>query len=273
MDDGRRHTLWTSGIWAALAAVAMLGWIAWGNRQEDADPARAPYGALVGVRTEGEADALGRLMEEAYRVLRSDDLQDTLRALSSRYPTVYARPSAPAASPADIARIIALERPGARFAPAQVALADGGGPALGMAGEGPVSGRYSDIVITREVLALFSAQDVVRRSCAINVAAHEYAHTISLTPMGYSVAFTDTGPGERRIEGRRDPRAPVASYLLGTVAQCVWLRRQGRIDADGVPACVEVFGTAAFNWDRCGQFADGQPVVPHPRLAPAAPPL
>lgn len=273
MDQDRSQTLWTSGLWAAFAAVAMVAWIAWGNLKEDTDPARAPYGALVGVRSDQEAAALGALLEEAYGVLRSDELQRALRQLEGRYPAVYARPAEPAASVDEVARTVALDRPGARFAPAQVALADGGGPELGMAGEGPVTGRYSDMVISREVLALSAARDPVRRSCAINVAAHEYAHTISLTPMGYSVAFTDTGPGESRIRGRRDRSTPVASYLIGAVAQCVWLRRQGRIGAEGVPACVQVFGTAAFNWDRCGQFAQGQPVAPRPGLAPAAPPL
>lgn len=250
----------------------MLVWVAWGNRREDTDPGRAPYGALVGVRSEAEAATLGRLLEEAYEVLRSDELQQALRGLGARYPAVYARPSDQAASLAEVARILGLERPGARFAPAQVAVADVGGPILGMAGEGPVSGRYSDIVISRDVLALFAAGDAVGRSCAINVAAHEYAHTISLTPVGFEVAFADTGPGEPYIR-RRDRATPVASYLIGSAAQCVWLRRQGRIGEGDVPACIEVFGTAAFNWDRCGQFTQGQPVALRAGLAPAAPPL
>jgi hypothetical protein len=142
-----------------------------------------------------------------------------------------------------------------------------------MAGEGGTSGRYSDVLITRGVLEAFGSSDVVARSCAINVAAHEYAHTISLTPVGYRVAFADTNEIQREIANRRSPGTPVASYLIGAVAQCTWLEKQGRIGPADVGACVEVFGTAAFNWSRCDQFAGGEPVALRPGLAPAVPAL
>ena len=87
------------------------------------------------------------------------------------------------------------------------------------------------------------------------------------------MAFTDTNETERRIADRRHPDTPVASYLIGSVAQCTWLERQGRIGRADIPACVETFGVAAFNWERCGQFAGGEPVAPRPGLPPAAPGL
>ena len=186
---------------------------------------------------------------------------------------IYARPSEQEMDPKGVAAVIALERLGSRFAPAQATIVDDNGAALGMAGEGGTNGRYSDLLITRGVLNAFGAGDVVTRSCAINVAAHEYAHTISLTPVGYRVAFSDTGEVQREIPDRRNPGTPVASYLIGAVAQCTWLEKQGRIGQADVPACVEVFGTAAFNWSRCNQFAGGEPVALRPGLAPAAPPL
>ena len=135
------------------------------------------------------------------------------------------------------------------------------------------SGRYSDILIERIVLAAWGHPDPVARSCAINVVAHEYAHTIVLTPMGFGNAFTDTKADEDAIPNRKASGTPVASYLIGSVAQCTWLARQGRIGREDVPACVQVFGTAAFNWDRCGQFAGGAPVADRPGLAPPAPAL
>lgn len=271
MSDPPRASIWASGLWAFLAAIAMLGWIAWGNLREDSQPDRAF--STLDSGSEAEREAAARLLEEAYATLRSPAFRANLEALQGRYPTIYARPSKQDIDPQGVAKIIALEQPGSRFAPAQAMIVDDNGAALGMAGEGGVHGRYADLLITRGVLGAFGSSDPVTRSCAINVAAHEYAHTLSLTPVGYRVAFADTGLTERRIADRRDPGTPIASYLIGAVAQCTWLERQGRIERRGVRACVEVFGTAAFNWSRCEQFAGGEPVALRPGLAPAVPPL
>ncbi|MDZ4371320.1 MAG: hypothetical protein U1C74_07870 [Phenylobacterium sp.] len=277
MSDDERpapwtNGLWTSGVWAALAAVAMLAWIAWGNRVEDTAPGRAPYDRLIAA-DDAETTALTRLLDQAHGVLVSEDFRRNLLALEERYPIVYARPSEQDATVERVADIVSLKPFAARFAPAQVAVADAGGPILAAAGEGAVTGRYADMLIGRRVLAAFGQPDIVARSCAINVAAHEYAHTIVLTPMGYGLAFTDTRAGEGGIADRRHPESPVASYLIGAVAQCTWLQRQGRIAREDIPACIEVFGVRAFNWDRCPQFARGERVAVRAGLAPAAPPL
>jgi hypothetical protein len=249
----------------------MLGWIAWGNLREDTQPDRAF--STLGSASEAERVAASRLLQAGYSVLRSPAFRTHLEALQGSYPVIYARPSEQEIDPRGVAAVIALERLGSRFAPAQVTIVDDNGEALGMAGEGGTSGRYSDVLITRGVLGIFGSSDVVARSCAINVAAHEYAHTISLTPVGYRVAFSDTNEVRRAIADRRHPGTPVASYLIGAVAQCTWLETQGRIGPDDVRACVEVFGTAGFNWRRCGQFTGGEPVALRPGLAPAVPPL
>ena len=249
----------------------MLGWIAWGNLKEDTVPDRAF--STLDSGSEAEREAGGRLLQEGYATLRSSAFRANLEALQDRYPVIYARPSEQEADPKRVAAIIALEPTGSRFAPAQAMIVDDNGEALGMAGEGGATGRYSDVLITRGVLRAFAADDVVARSCAINVAAHEYAHTISLTPMGYRVAFADTNEQQREIPNRRNPGTPVASYLIGAVAQCTWLETKGRIAREDVPACVEVFGAASFNWSRCRQFAGGEPVALRPGLAPAVAPL
>ena len=268
-----RHSFWTSGVWAFLAAIVMLGWIAWQNRAEDTAPGRAPYDRVVGAQGDSESQALTDLLKDAFAVLRSEEFRTNLLTLEGRYTSVYARDAEQAATIPRIASIVSLEPTGSRFAPAQVALVEGDSGGLGAAGEGVASGRYSDILIERIVLAAWGHPDAVARSCAINVAAHEYAHTIVLTPMGYGNAFTDTKSHEAAIPNRRVNDTPVASYLIGSVAQCTWLAKQGRIGREDVRACVEVFGTAAFNWDRCGQFAGGGPVAARPGLAPPAPPL
>lgn len=262
-----------SGLWAVAAAIGMLGWIAWENRVEDTAPGRAPYDGLVGTKNEVETRALTSLVGDAFGVLRSSEFHDNLLALQGRYPSVYARDSEQSATIPRIASIVALEPWGSRFAPASVALVEGESGGLGAAGEGTASGRYSDILIERIVLAAWSRPDVVTRSCAINVAAHEYAHTIVLTPMGFGNAFSDTRAGEDAIPNRQATGTPVASYLIGSVAQCTWLQQQGRITRSDVPACVQVFGTAAFNWSRCPHFAAGEAVVPRAGLPEPAPPL
>lgn len=262
-----------SGVWAVLAAIGMLGWTAWENRAEDTAPGRDPYDRVVGAQDDAESQALAGLLKEAFAVLRSPEFRTNLLALEARYPGVYARDSEQAATIPRIASIVSLEPAGSRFAPAQVALVQGDSGGLGAAGEGVASGRYSDILIERVVLAAWGRPDTVARSCAVNVAAHEYAHTIVLTPMGFGNAFTDTRSDEIAIPNRQSSGTPVASYLIGSVAQCTWLARQGRIGREDVPACVNVFGTAAFNWSRCGQFAAGEPVAVRPGLAPAAPAL
>lgn len=272
-EPTERHGLGSSGLWAVAAAVAMLGWTAWDNRVEDTAPGRAPYDRIAGARDDLETQALARLMTDAFAVLRSSDFRENLLALEARYPAVYARNGEQGATIPRIAGIVALEPAGSRFAPADVTLVNGESGGLGAAGEGVASGRYSNILIERMVLAAWGRPDAVARSCAINVAAHEYAHTIVLTPMGFGNAFTDTRSDEVAIPNRRSQGTPVASYLIGSVAQCTWLAQQGRIERSGVGACVEVFGTAAFNWDRCGQFAGGEPVAMRPGLAPPARPL
>jgi hypothetical protein len=272
-EPPERPGLRASGLWAVLAAVGMLGWIAWENRAEDTAPGRNPYDRVVGAADPAESEALTALLKDAFAVLRSPEFRTNLLALETRYPAVYARDAEQAASIPRIASIVGLEPAGSRFAPAQVALVEGDSGGLGAAGEGVASGRYSDILIERIVLAAWGRPDAVARSCAINVAAHEYAHTIVLTPMGFGNAFTDTKADEDAIANRKAAGTPVASYLIGSVAQCTWLAQQGRIGREDVAACVEVFGTAAFNWSRCGQFAGGEPVADRPGLAPAAPPL
>ena len=271
-DEPARSGFFGSGLWALAAAVAMVGWIAYGNLTEDTDPGRTPY-TIRGVASQDEEAALARLLDAAYLTLRSPEFRQNLLRLDARYPAVFANPGDPAADLAKVARIVSVEQPGARYAPATVAVADALGSELAMAGEGGNHGRYSHIVIGRAVLGAFSASDTVARSCAVNVAAHEYSHTISLTPIGYRTAFTDTRVGESRIAGRRDADTPVGSYLIGAVAQCTWLQRQGRIGQQDVPACVEVFGVRGFNWERCRQFAGGEPVTLRPGLAPASPTL
>jgi len=268
-----------AGIGILMAApVLMLGWVALQNAREDSAAAERPYQAIAGVHSPAEAEALGALLAEAFEVMRSPAFHRNLRALGEAYPRIYARRSHQEASPDEVARLVSLEAPGARYAPVQVLLVGGDDPMdvereEANAGEGPGAGRFSDMTLGRGILDEWRSGDLVRQSCAINVAAHEYAHTISTTPVKFSHAFTDTNDRAPTIADRRHPETPVGSYFIGAVAQCTWLQARGRLGPEGLRGCVEVFGVRGMNFLRCGSFGDGAPVALGPGLPPANPPL
>lgn len=273
MSSDHRHARW--GVWALVIPAVMLAWVALGNVREDQAALASPFRQMHGTASAAERAALADLMTEAYSVIRSPELQETVRRLGERYPAIYQDAGHQQATAEQTADLLALKPLGSRYVPVDVILENGLGGFAGMAGENAAGeGRYSDVVLTRPVLQAFASPDIVVRSCAVNVAAHELAHTLSRTPFLYRPAFTDTSdPRQSRIPGRRDRATPVASYLIGSAAQCTWLRMKGRISAGEVPGCIEVFGTAAGNDQRCSQFANGEPVVPRPDLRPPTPAL
>jgi len=261
-----------------LAAVLMAVWVANGNITEDNAPDHPPYKSIVDAATTEEQALVERLLIESYDVLRSAEFRANLLSLGSRYPVIYARPDKQDATVADVAREISVEPPGSRYAPVVVQVVgrnDRRDP-MGIhasAGEGTGFGRYSEMALGRYFLDQFQSVDSVERSCALNAAAHEYAHTITLTPIGFRHAFTDTRINQSRISQRQFPGTPVASYLIGAVAQCTWLRRNGRIEVAGIASCVEVFGVNAFSGNRCTSFSKGQLVALRAGLPTIAPPI
>lgn len=261
-----------------IVPLLMLGWVALRNAEEDRAAAERPFHGISGVRSQAESDAAARLLSEAREVLRSPEFRRNMASLDDVYPHVYARASAQEMRPSEVARLVNLEVRGARYAPVEVFVTGSDDPTdpaaeQAQAGEGPGAGRFADMVLGRAILAQHQSADAVERSCAINVAAHEYAHTISTLPVKFSHAFTDTNERRPSIAGRRHPESPVGSYLIGAVAQCTYLERQGRLGGDGLRGCLRVFGVRSFNWSRCRAFAGGQRVAPRPGLPPEAPPL
>jgi hypothetical protein len=198
--------------------------------------------------------------------------------LEGRYPQVYANRAVGEVPLSRAAAWATNEAFGSRYAPLGVELVGGseaGDPEREHASAGGYvdTGVYAAMSLGRAHLAQYQSAEPVERSCAINVAAHELAHTISTTPFFFTNAFTDTRMNEARITGRDQGATPVGSYLLGAVAQCTWLQQQGRIAEGEIPACVQVFGDRGMNWTRCRAFAEGQPVRPRPGLPPPMPPL
>jgi hypothetical protein len=83
------------------------------------------------------------------------------------------------------------------------------------------------------------------RACAIDTIAHEWSHTIAVEH-GSDTALIQDG-------GHRGAKTPVASYVIGGVAQCTYIERQKHTPMTPAQfkACVEGTGTSAFNPGSC----------------------
>ena len=260
-----------------IAVVIVLGMLGWAVHGKLARPAGidAPYRNIYGATGAAEEETFAALLREARDVLGSPQFQRNLAGLEPAYPVIYASAVAPAMPLLKAARLLAADQWNVRYAPLNVEVV--GGPRArdtdleaASAGQAFLEGVYADMTLGRGVLGLYRSEDQVARSCAINVGAHELAHTISTTPFIFTYAFTDTRAGQTAIAGRRDLTTPVGSYLIGAVAQCTWLQAKGRLGADGIGGCVRLFGTKSMNWARCGAFADGGPVEARPGLPVAS---
>lgn len=210
--------------------------------------------AVQGASSVDEHDLAADLVSHAYETLRSAEFRRNLLSLRKSHPTVFARRHE---QDLPLEQVVELSAAG-RYFPVRIVLA-GSDPndedyeIAGAAGVGHPGGAVR-IRIGRGVLADYRSIDLVERSCAINTMAHELTHAISRTPVIFSRAFQDTRRGDERIPGRRDPTSAVASYLIGSVAQCTWLQQQGRITHGGFSDCVRVFGARSFNFRRCDAF-------------------
>lgn len=195
----------------------------------------------------------------AYALLQTDTFEIALRAGAGNGPIYIARDQ----PRGDVDAILARLRGQGRYLPVRLVLmspaevrfarhyAAGGGVGYFT--------QDGEIHIPPAVIAQWRSADPVERSCAINTLAHEIAHTVSVSPFVFTPAFTDTNAEQPTIPGRRPGESPIASYLIGSAAQCAWLVREGRLAARDLGACVQVFGTAGFN-DRCASFGRGEPV-------------
>ncbi len=114
------------------------------------------------------------------------------------------------------------------------------------------------IEIGRTIHNRFRSQNTVEKSCAINTLAHEWVHTFS-TGNEHINYFIDTVSGEMPESQKA---LPLASYLIGSAAQCSWLQNKAIIDTstDAYGQCMAVFGARAFNSARCDKFENGDPV-------------
>lgn len=235
----------------------------------------AQSGVFIGATSsDREAAALEAWFTETRDTLGSAEFAENLRRLAPLYPQIYLRHEngAPRIAGMDVIQDALNGRNGHRWVRSNLALGYGTNvfePSAGWIGLTEADGsQLGSISIPRGNLARWysEAGDIVERSCAVNTMAHEISHTIAGPehPIQFWIAFADVN---RRLA---PAGVPAASYLVGTVAQCTWLQRKGRITADDVSACVAVFGTRHFNDKRCTSFAGDSAIVEGPDLPAAA---
>ena len=119
--------------------------------------------------------------------------------------------------------------------------------------------------IGRRHLRRYRSTNAVERSCAINTFAHERSHTFSSSLKYANLMIEDAGTGSPPVGGS----VPIASYLIGSVAQCTALQNAGRIQAESVKACVAAFGVSDYWNTRCDQF-NASEAVKWPKDPPKA---
>jgi hypothetical protein len=216
---------------------------------------------------------LQRWIDESRAVLTSSAFADNLRSLAADYSEIWLSPRLQYASPSELADRLAGKGDGYRFVSTPVTLtgdARDDTAHAGYAGVGP-DGRtgLSSMTLGRLHLSRYRSSDLVEKSCAINTMVHETSHTLTNTSPAFLHAIEDTG----NAAAPANSTAPLASYLIGAVAQCTYLQQRGRVTAGGLRACVAVFGTNNYNSARCNQFGNGQVVEERPGLPDPAPPI
>lgn len=223
--------------------------------------------SVSGTVTEDERRLISELASEAYSVLRSPEFRRNLAALEKRHPTVFVRRGQRDRPLTEVIEGVTGGWGTTRYPPVRIILVGTDDPDsedyqwVG-AGEPPLGVGSVPVRIGRGILADYRNADRVTRSCAVNTLAHELTHAVSSTPVIFTRAFEDTRRGDEGVVGRSDPDSALATYLVGSVAQCTWLASKGRIQAWAVPDCVDVFGYRSFNWRRCSAFPAARKIRP-----------
>lgn len=123
--------------------------------------------------------------------------------------------------------------------------------------------KSSSFSLGRGHIRNWNQASIVHQSCAVNTVAHELSHLISSDKTTFDAS---TQLIQDRGAATNTKKHAIASYLVGTVAQCTWLQRINHINAEEVNMCIEVFGHRGFNSGRCSQFTNDEKVRIKPGL-------
>jgi hypothetical protein len=191
------------------------------------------------------------LINATMQVITSPRFASNLEGLDAPYHRLWLSPFGKTMSPTEVAQVYLGRHGTVRPAPIIVEVADQDNPSQGFSRETPL---VSYIVLPPFVLERWRGNTLERRSCAVNSLAHEISHSFSQNSTKGVYIFADKGKGEffnltSYFYGH------LASYTIGTVAQCTMLQEANELEGEFV-ACLNDWGTDEFYSSGCG---DPQP--------------
>jgi hypothetical protein len=190
--------------------------------------------------TEEKEEAQG-LIDEMFLVIQSPEFSENLKQLDGGLSELWLSPFGETASVAEVARAyLGQDR---KSGPVPSTLVWGESEQTG-----PMEGHPDKAVIelSRGKLAQWRSASTVHKSCAINTLAHEFSHTVSSSVTDYAFLFVDRGRPWATFMDR-----PLASYTLGAVAQCTYLKRHGSELGLDLKQCIQRWGTNNFYSADC----------------------
>jgi hypothetical protein len=187
------------------------------------------------------------LINLTVRIITSERFARNLEGLEDPYHRLWLSPFGKTMSPPEVAQVYLGRHSTVRPAPIIVEVADQENPSQGFSRETPL---VSYIVLPPFVLERWRGDTVERRSCAVNSLAHEISHSFSKSPVEGDHIFADRGKGwyfnlTSYLYGH------LASYTIGTVAQCTMLQEANELEGEFV-ACLKDWGTDEFYSNGCG---------------------
>jgi hypothetical protein len=183
-------------------------------------------------------------VDATLQVITSERFARNLAGLGQPYQRIWLSPFGETMSPAGIAQIYLGRHSTVRPVPIVIKIKKQDTPSQRFNGDSPLT---STIFLPPYVLDdRWRGATLEQRSCAVNSLAHEIAHAFSQSPTDGVYIFADRGKGwfTSHFYG------PLASYAIGTVAQCTMLEEANRLP-NGFTACLRKWGTKEFKSGPC----------------------
>lgn len=261
-------------IRAATACVSLLILSNFLIFTEKANSQVSPQNSHVSIAgvTPNEHQVVKNWVDEATHIIKSELFHKNLKSLSSSYSKVWSSQYRRYDNVNELSNILRLndpKSPNATWMNTVVALS--GSPSKDNNSKDGYSGiktaltgwtGYSENGVSTGSMTLgrvhydrYLNGNQIEKSCALNTMAHELSHTLSLDNKQYLQYFLDTGDSGPDLEGEAK-----ASYLIGSVAQCTYLQKEGRISNSEILMCLKIFGVAEFRNNQCDDFIDGEPL-------------
>lgn len=193
--------------------------------------------------TGADREAVASLLAATEGIIRSEAFARNLAGLPDVW--LWLSPYGELLSPGGVAQIYQGRNRMVRFVPTTISMADQRWPTQDF-----LSADASLIKLPPYVLAYWRAESLTSKSCAVNTLAHEIAHSFSQSPTSAEHVFADAGKGYYPAWFY----GPLASYTIGTAAQCTMLEAEGHLEG-GFAKCMRTWGTKQFNSGGCGGTA------------------